>query len=153
VPRPSAEPAPPPASPCGSASVEAFFQAVPDVAVDLDDLLADSPPAVEEAARGLVRIVEAAAPQARRRIDRRGVRFYLGPPGSRAFVAVWPTGDHVRLLFPQGHRLKDADRWLEGGGRDRSLPVPSLEHVDLERVRTWVKTAAEHADRQGGLRL
>lgn len=111
-------------------------------AVDLEDLVTGSPPEVAAAARGLVRLIEEEVPEARRRIDRRGVRFHLGPPHRKAFVVVWPAGPRVRVLFPQGHRLHDPDRWLQGGGADRSLPVPSLEHVDLARFRKWVQEAA-----------
>lgn len=69
----------------------------------------------------------------------------LGFDLEKYFCAVAPQRDHARLLFEYGVELPDPDGTLLGNGSQvRFLRFDSLDAIDDDVVRRFVKAAVDH---------
>jgi hypothetical protein len=114
-------------------------------------LLEDVPPAMAALAQGLRRVVLAAVPDAVERV-RPGWRIigYDVPAGRRLRYFAWimPQQEHVHLGFPQGLRLHDPDRVLEGEGitkNARWFTLAQPEDLRDPRLTEFTRMAADLA--------
>jgi hypothetical protein len=121
----------------------------PPAGMPPEALLEDLPPAMAALAHGLREVVHVAVPEAVERV-RPGWRIigYDVPAGRRPRYFAWimPQHEHVHLGFPQGVRLHDPDRVLEGQGITKAARWFTLarpEDLRDPRLTEFTRMAAD----------
>jgi hypothetical protein len=111
---------------------------------DVDGLLSDHPDYVVATAERLRTVILAAQPQLTERARHGWHSVNYRDPAAGFVCAIFPTADHVQLVFERGAELPDPHGLLTGSGKQvRTLLFATADDVDEDVVGQYLDLAVE----------